>query len=363
MKHCFTVFILAFVFISPCFTQVHIGGWSFHLPYGNTIAVADAGEEVYCANSSSIFIFHKPDNSYERLSTVTGMADIGIKNIIYSEEQNTLVISYTNSNVDFIIDDVIVNFPFIKTGNVSGDKNIYDAAFFEDTIILACGFGLVLFDTKKRESPATYFFTNADGSTIRVNSVTVLDSYIYAATLNGVYRGSLANPLEDFGYWEFLSDSVTLPEGEAKQIREFNNEVYALIMDTIYLYNGTGWNIYYYEPGWHTVDLNSVNEHLLITQQFGTSLPADSSQILIIDTANVLWIIESTSGLPYPNQSTIDDNGLVWIADGYRGLTSTDGTNYYYHTPNGPGSTNTFDLDTDKGRVWVAARSINSAWH
>src|SRR5690606_5294866 len=103
----------------------------------------------------------KTDNSFERLSTAVGFSEVGIRNIYYDIPSQTLVVAYTNSNLDLVFGTEIFNYPFIQTSAINGDKNIYHATFKGDSIYLSCGFGIVLFDRAKRESPATYFFTDA----------------------------------------------------------------------------------------------------------------------------------------------------------------------------------------------------------
>src|SRR5690349_10558237 len=119
-----------------------IGERKSHLAYNSPICVVDAGDIVYCANASSLFSFYKTNNSYERLRTTTGFSDVGIRDIFFDEPKSTLVISYTNSNVDFLINGGIFNFSSIKSSDVSGDKNVYGASFYGDTVILSCGFGI-----------------------------------------------------------------------------------------------------------------------------------------------------------------------------------------------------------------------------
>ena len=184
----FTLFLTGLFCLCILKSQnVAIGQWTSHLPYSGTVMVADAGDKVYAANTRSVFSYDKTDNSYTKLSTAAGFSDIGIKGINYNKANQTLVIAYTNSNLDFLFDNEIYNYPFIQSSNISGDKNIYSASFYGDTVILSCGFGLVLFDIEARESPATFFFTDTDEASIQVNQCTVFADSFFAATENGYY--------------------------------------------------------------------------------------------------------------------------------------------------------------------------------
>ncbi|MBP9221468.1 MAG: hypothetical protein KBF42_08790, partial [Chitinophagales bacterium] len=256
MKSIFLV-LSVIIGINSSFSQnVPIGQWKSHLPYNGVLSVVDADEKVYCANSISVFSYVKSDNSYERLSTAAGFSEVGIRGIHYDKNGDILVIVYTNSNIDFLFGNEIYNFPFIKSGNINGDKNIYHSYFLGDTAILSCGFGIVLFDLEKRESPATYFFTDTTGANMRVNQSTVYNNAIYAATVSGLFRGDLDEPnLQDFSKWDSLSGFDGLPKGDVKYITNFEEVLYAMVADTIYKYDGTIWEQFFFDAGWKTKQL------------------------------------------------------------------------------------------------------------
>ncbi|MFI5171628.1 MAG: two-component regulator propeller domain-containing protein [Chitinophagales bacterium] len=363
MKSPVLFFLLHFSLLSLSAQNVGIGEWKTHLPYFGVIAAVDAGDKVYCANTSSVFAYVKSDNSYERLSTAAGFSDIGIKGINYDYENQTLVIAYTNSNIDFLFGSEIYNYPFILSSNINGDKNIYDAYFFGDTVILSCGFGLVLFDIEKRESPATFFFTDTTGSNTKVNGSTVFNNSIYAATVSGIFKGDLSETnLQDFSKWDSVSGFNGLPAGDAKFIAAFDNELYTLVGDTIYKLSGSEWEAYFFEDNWTTTHIRSNNGFLLISQVHGDAAPADTSRVLIIDSEGTVNEVSSPTNLSYVNQADVDAGGILWIADSFRQLVRVEGNNYSYYVPNGPGSSRVFDMESFNGVLYVAPGEINPSW-
>ncbi len=363
MKSTILLFLLFAGFLSLSGQNISLGQWKSHLPYSGVVAAVDAGDKVYCANNSSVFSYIKSDNSYERLSTAAGFSDIGIKGINYDYRNQTLVIAYTNSNIDFLFGNEIFNYPFIQTSNINGDKNIYDAFFYGDTVILSCGFGLVLFDINKRESPATYFFTDVTGANTKVNSTTVFNNSIYAATASGVFKGDLNEPnLQDFSKWDSVSGFNNLPVADSKFINVFNNELYVLVADTIYKLTGTEWEAYFYEDNWQTKHIRSNNGYLLITQIHGEIAPADSCRILKINSEGTVEEVSSSTQLSYTLQADIDANGILWIADSYRNLVKVEGNTFSYYLPNGPASYRVFDMESVNGVLYVAPGEINPTW-
>ena len=104
---------------------VAIGSWKAYLPYGGPDVIALAGQKVYAATGLSVFNLNLQDNSLERLHKANGLDDINAIGVYYGKETGTVAISYLNSNMDFIIDGELVNFPYIRTAGISGNK-VYD---------------------------------------------------------------------------------------------------------------------------------------------------------------------------------------------------------------------------------------------
>ncbi|MFZ1592331.1 MAG: two-component regulator propeller domain-containing protein [Chitinophagales bacterium] len=361
----FTLFLTGLFCLCILKSQnVAIGQWTSHLPYSGTVMVADAGDKVYAANTRSVFSYDKTDNSYTKLSTAAGFSDIGIKGINYNKANQTLVIAYTNSNLDFLFDNEIYNYPFIQSSNISGDKNIYSASFYGDTVILSCGFGLVLFDIEARESPATFFFTDTDEASIQVNQCTVFADSFFAATENGLYQGALSESnLQDFSKWNKTSGTNNLPEGAVRFVTVYNNMLFAQVADTLYQYNEGIWENYFYDTIWQTNDVRTVNNNLLITQVFGTNSPADSCRVIMVDGDGTLTEIVNDTEFNYLGQSDLDEEGNIWIADAFRGLIKYNNGTYNSYLPNGPFSDKVFDMKSINNELFVAPGEINASWN
>lgn len=342
--------------------NVAIGDWTSHLPYNGVAMVVDAGEKVYAANNTSVFAFNKTDNSYDRLSTAAGFSDIDIRGINYSSISNTLVIAYTNSNLDFLFGNEVFNYPFIQSSNISGDKNIYNTTFYGDTAILSCGFGLVLFDVAKRESPATCFFVDTNDANMKVNQTIVYEGNFYAATVNGVFKAAVSEPnLQDFSKWELISGLAGLPEGNAGFICAFNNALFTQVAETLYRYNGSEWEAYFFEPLWVTQQLRATDNYLLLTQIIGPDLPADSNRIVKIDLDGTVTVVSSETRLFYVTQSDIDNDNNLWIADAFGGLIKYN-TTFSNYLPNGPASNKVLDMKSTGNLLYVAPGEITAAW-
>ena len=147
----FTATILS-IFLSGMMAQgVGIGQWRDHLPWNNNVAVTEAGSIIYCASPFGIIKYFKEEDRFERLTKVTGLSDIGINDIRYSEPNQTLVIAYTNTNIDMIKDNYIINIPDIKMKQILGKKTINKITNKGDYAYLSCGFGIVVLDIVRED--------------------------------------------------------------------------------------------------------------------------------------------------------------------------------------------------------------------
>ena len=89
---------------------------------------------------------------------------MGIQKIDFSEENNTLVIAYSNTNIDLIKGNYIINMPDIINSNAitPEEKTITNILFIGEKLYLSCGFGIVVIDLKvmavEVDTPSTAHF-------------------------------------------------------------------------------------------------------------------------------------------------------------------------------------------------------------
>jgi hypothetical protein len=353
--------VLFLPFVSQ--SQIAIGQWRDHLPYSKTISVADAGDLIYCATPFSLFYLDKAENSIQRLTKVNGLSDIGISTIAYNETYQTLLIAYTNANIDLVKGNTIVNISDIKRKPILGNKNINNIMFIDQLAYLACGFGIVVLDIDTEEFPEPTYYIGPDGSQINVMDIAYGMDSLFAATESGIYKADInSTNLADYTSWSV--DTRLYPNAFFNQIEFFNgdmivnneNEGYA--RDTTYLYDFSihQWG---YFPGANNFKKNSIgiaHDQLIITSEgivdiFNTSLE------------NIYNIYYPGERYITPYDATIDNDGFKWIADYGWGLIKThDGYSADFFEPNGPYSASVFDMSLEGKSLWVAAGGRGSSW-
>ncbi len=210
-----------------------IGKWIDHSSFDQMSALEQDHEgNFYVMSSHGLFFYNTNDHTLEHLSKITGLSDAGYNTIGFSKKKKTLVVGYTNSNIDLVIDGRIYNISGLKDKSMQGDKTIYNISFDEKSsalskyAYLACGFGILVIDIDKKEIKETYLFGN-NGDAIKTNSVAFTDSLIVAATDQGIYYANKNNKfLVNYNNWK---KDLNLPNPNAvyKDVFVFNNILFA----------------------------------------------------------------------------------------------------------------------------------------
>jgi hypothetical protein len=359
------IFTLLLILLVPVLSQsqIAIGEWRDHLPYSKTIGVADAGDLIYCATPYSLFYLDKSENSIQRLTKVNGLSDIGISAIRYSEAYQTLLIAYTNANIDLVKEGTIVNISDIKRKPILGNKNINNIMFIDQFAYLSCGFGIVVLDIEKEEFPEPIYYIGPNGSQVNVMDLAFGMDSLFAATEAGIYKADINSPnLADYTSWTV--DNRLYPNAFFNQIEFFNgdmivnNENEGWSRDTTYLYDFSThqWGYFPGANNFHKRSISNAYDQLIITSE-GTV------DVFNISLQNIYNIYYPGEKFISPYDATIDSEGFKWIADYGWGLIKTqDGYSADFIEPNGPFSASVFDMSLAGEALWVAAGGRGSSW-
>ncbi len=357
-----TLVLLSLSFISAN-AQIAIGEWRDHLPYNRAFSVADAGQLIYTATEYSLFYYDKNDNSINRLSKVNGLSDIGISAIAFSKTYNTLVIAYTNTNIDLIKDGKVINISDIKRKQILGNKTINNIYFHDNLAFLACGFGIIVLDVIREEFPEPTYYIGDEGSQVNVLDITIGHDTIFAASEAGIYRASINSPnLADFNSWSI--DQRLYPDETYNTLAYYSNRLVVnnynieYKTDTVFYYD---FDTYQWQQ-FPDVDrvrkptIHISNDKLLIVGQQNISIYNSSYE-------QELFITRPGNKYFRGEDATIDDDGIYWIADRSNGLIRTpDGSEAQFIQPNGPYAANVFDMSLQNEQLWVAAGGRSPYW-
>ncbi len=331
--------------INSAIAQIPKGSWRDHLPYTNALQVAEVGNKIFCSTDGGLFSINKGDNSIQKYSKVTGLSDIDISAISYSENTNTIVIAYINGNIDLIRNDSIINIPDIKRKLITGDKQIYKILFIEDIAYLATGFGVVAVDVKKKEIKDTYQFGESGGQ-IKVNDLTFDGNNIFAATDQGIYKADINSPnLVDYNYWTRITN-VPVPDFKYSFITYFSDMLLASYRnpvtnyDDIIVIRDDSWDNWENEDQDYS-NISNHNNILIIVSLY--SVRAYDSQFNLIHQAGIYRTVHAI----------VDRDNIMWIADYRGGLIKFQSGSMEKIAPNGPAYKDVGSITYESGYLWV----------
>lgn len=190
--------------------QTAIGKWRDCLDYSRVQHVAATPDGIYAAGRGGLFRYDPDDNTLKIISRATGLSDVGIATMAYGD--GSLVIGYTNSNIDILQKGSIYNISDIKRSSISGDRDIYGIRFHSGMAYLCTGFGVVAVDLSRHEIKETYYIGAAGSYTAVYDLAFTVDS-IYAATAEGLKRISISEQhlgISDRWQADNRLDSVTV---------------------------------------------------------------------------------------------------------------------------------------------------------
>ena len=356
LKKSVLIFLSIFIFGNIFSQGVAVGKWKNYFPFRNVIDVVKSGNTVYGATKNGIIVADYVDNSVEKLTLINSLSDNGISAITFNTQENTLVVGYSNGNIDLIIGNETINLAQIKTSSIIGDKGVYDIFCKDNLAYISCGFGIVVLDLTKKEVKDTYII-GVGGIQVKINKVFIYNGLIYALTQNGIFKANETdNFLADFSSWSKMT-ALPFPNKEYNGIIEFNGELIVSCnltstSDTAFYFDGTIW-----QP--LLVLGNKINESFFvyedkfIVSQFDTTLVLDTGFNVTNKLTNYdsFWKTKANK--------VIYDGKDYYIADQENALVKmTNNFKVERSDPNAIYSNFVMGIEVEDGHLWGAAGSV-----
>jgi len=336
--------ILSLVLSNVNSQDIAINEWRDHLPYKTTVSVTASNENIYCATPYSIFYYHESDNSVNRLTRISGLSDVGIAKIGFSKENNTLLVAYSNTNIDLLKGNTFINMRDIigSEAITPEEKTINNLLFIGNKAYLSCGFGIVVLDLDKEEISDTYFI-GPNGTHLNVLDLAYNDTSFFAATEGGIYTAYLDDPnLAYFGSWT-KDLSVSSPDAAYNSIAIANDrilinkfsEIYG--QDTLFYLENGNWIVNTEEfPTDDILTMKVIEDEIYIVYKYYIHV-----RDLELNRLETIWTYNYQES---PSTSdVISEGGIIWIADRNFGLVKRIAeNNCTFIYPNGPDNVDVF---------------------
>ncbi len=192
-----------------------IGEWKSHLAYSNVTTSESAGKLLYVIASGALFSIDSEDESLTTYSKVEQLNDQDITHIIYNQNQKTLIIIYSDYNIDLLTEDgTAYNIPDYMNKTLSQTKTVNSLTSVGDYVYLNTAFGIVELNVKTRLITNTYILGKSVSSSVKADGICL------AATKGGLFKGNLSDNLLDVENWMQINSNVY------SQIAYFDNNIF-----------------------------------------------------------------------------------------------------------------------------------------
>jgi ligand-binding sensor domain-containing protein len=323
-----------------------IGFWRAHLPYNTSISVATNGSTAFVATNESFYTYYYVDDYLESFSKVDGMSDVGMSYVGYDRYTETVILAYRNSNIDLFKNGSFYNIPDLKNKQVTGSKQVNHIYCKDGLAYLSTDVGIVVVNIEKKEVKETYSFS-ANSQLIPVKGVTIAGDNIFAATPKGLYRNNINNiNIQAFSTWSQIDTTRNLIT-----IASVKDSVYTATSDSLFAVYNSNLNFVYKSIDTSILHVDAGKDALWLSEGF------EDYSGKVKKLSNNLKFIDSFKTEGHSFEIAENNDGSVWVADGFRGLKRRAGRNdadFYTPHPSGPVTYSAFDIQAYNGELLVA---------
>jgi len=336
---------------------IRIGEWRAHLPYSSGITVTQDDDKVYYGSSQALLSIEKDSLDVQFFSKVEGLSDVGVSLIKYQKTENVLITIYTNSNIDLVFEDGVVNIDDILTNNtIVGSKRINNV-FVDNTstIYFSCDFGLVEFDVNSGKFGFTMF------TPIPVYAFAKFEEAYWIASHDGIYLFDdfETELVSNFSAWKKQTSEVGLPDNyRAQDLVVFKNKLFVGADDDVYAREDNEFLFWDTRDGQAIKYMSAEGEHLKVgfeekTDQFNGAVHFYTTEGKIGE--------HGFDCVKLPTFAIEDESGRVWYADETDGVRVSQnfkwGCNFLEF--NTPYSSNVSEIAIKDNTIYVASGGVS----
>lgn len=335
-------------------TALKIGDWGAHLPFKRSNYITQSEKYVYYATDWGLVKINKTDNTHEFITKIQGLSDLSIHRVKYHHGEQAMLITYSNSNLDLMTQEGIINFrEIIDNKKILGNKNINHINFDRQYAYLSTAFGLVQFDVRKQEFGFTTF------TDFQIRATAILDNFIWMATDQGLYRSPLNNAnLADLSLWEKLDErhglrTINIP---VTHLVINKKNLYIVFDQKIWRWDGNQFSLFFELKDYHINYISDDAEDLIVGLRCITGC---GSRVIIFADGQTYNVHGSCFANP---QYAVQDGTRYWYADLSDDYRSSTGRELACQQQlfNAPYSQNLSEIQVSDGTVYVASGGVNS---
>lgn len=337
-------------------SQTAVGQWRTHFNYQEVFGVQSSGRYVFAAAGKGMLRYDRGSGAIVLLNKTTGLTDVDVATFAFDSVSSTLVIAYSNSNVDLVEDGVAINVGDIRRSTtLTGRKDINSIRFHNGNAYLSCAFGIVVVNLKAAEITETYYLG-------AVNDLSFFHDTIIAATDSGLLYAPLGANLAVLDKWS--RDATSLLAGKRiRRLDGYRSELVCIVVEDDSaagaVYHGTLSEGFAPLVSGSVVNMRSHGGSLMLVAQ---------NQLLLYDNGlseppQAIGDIEWLS--MHIHDVDIDNAGSLWFGHVWAGLVeyTLHGTHRLQgHSPTGPVSDNAYRLVSWKDKMLLCPGGMNTTY-
>jgi len=205
--------------------------WADLFSYNNVTAMKEDNGKIVAAAENGVFYYTISSGEITKLSKANGLHEVKISAFDYNPQNKIALIGYQNGSLDVIAPDgitYIVDIP-IATG-YNGSKKINHISITGDLAVISAGYGVSIFDLKKKEFKDSAFFL-AGGVYEASNEATIFGNKVFSVTNTGLKSHEMNTTFPVFNTWT-TEMSGSFRHIDSEGVLSFSSAT------TGYLYNG-----------------------------------------------------------------------------------------------------------------------------
>jgi len=175
--------------------------WADLFSYNNVLAVKEDNGKIVAATENGIFYYTVSSGEITKLSKANGLHEVKIAAFDYNPQTKIGLVGYQNGALDVITPQgvtYVVDIP-IATG-YNGSKKINHISITGDKAVVSVGYGVSIFDLKKKEFGDSAFFVSG-GVYQASNEATIKDNKVFSVTNTGLKTHQLNTTFPVFSTW------------------------------------------------------------------------------------------------------------------------------------------------------------------
>jgi len=351
MKH--SLFWFLFFCCSILIAQDFSEQWTGYYSYLNIKDISAGNNKLIAAAENAFFEYIPSTSETNKVDSVNGLDGEVISSILYSETYDLTIVGYESGLLQVVMGNngqVFTIVDILDKITIPPDKKRINHFFeFQDKVFISTDFGIAEYNIENLEFGDS-FFIGETGNQVKVTQTTVLNSMLYASTIENSIRVANVNEpnLVDFESWQTIRNSSW------NGIVTFNDRTYA---------SKTTNGLYEVDAG-NEFLINQFSEEI-------RSLFADEDYLIAV-TKNGVSVYDTNLNLVGFINSLFDEEGLeleknftcakvlddtLYIGDEELGLLEMESFNasiFNAISPDGPILNRVFNVTTFQDEIWLA---------